>query len=359
VGVSKGNPKKNRLLIGICGSTLNLMGGLRYLFFNSRAPVLVFSMTHLRGKLAMKGDELKAKFVGAMVGSALGDAIGELAFWYPQEETLCARVEQVHELRYTDDTAMAIGLAESLVEKRGVDPQHLGETFSDNFAREPWRGYAPGPPCIFSMVRQSGITYSDAAKTLFEGKGSLGNGAAMRISPLGLFYHDSPDLYEQACASSRVTHGHPVGMDGAAVQAFAVAQAVTLDPHEEFRSGEFIRALIEFARTPEIQEKMKGISELIAQDVPPDKAAPRLGRTVAVHESMPFAIYSFLRNPESFEECLFTATLHGGDRDTLGAMAGAISGAYLGVDAIPELWRSKLENRTYIEDLACSLKTRI
>jgi poly(ADP-ribose) glycohydrolase ARH3 len=302
-----------------------------------------------------EAQDLKAKFVGGMVGSALGDAIGELAFRYQQKDTLCAKLESLPELRYTDDTAMAIGLAESIIEKGEIDPQHLGKTFSDNFAREPWRGYAPGPPTVFSIVRQSGVPYSDAARSLFGGKGSLGNGAAMRIVPLGLFFHGSSNLYEQACASSLVTHAHPVGMDGAAVQALAIAHAVRLDPRKEFLFEEFIRGLIEFARTPEIREKMSMIGELIAKRVPPDIAAPRLGRTVAVNESMPFAVYSFLCEPKSFEEGLYVAILHGGDRDTLGAMAGAISGAYLGIDAIPESWRSKLENRAYIEDLASVL----
>jgi poly(ADP-ribose) glycohydrolase ARH3 len=306
-----------------------------------------------------QAQELKAKFAGAMVGSALGDAIGELAFRYPQKDTLCAKLDSLPELRYTDDTAMAIGLAESIIEKRTIDPQHLGKTFSDNFEREPWRGYAPGPPTVFSMVTQRGITYSDAARSLFGGRGSLGNGAAMRIVPVGLFFHGCSNLYEQACASSRVTHVHPVGMDGAAVQALAIAHAVTLDPRKEFPSEEFIRGLIDFARTQEIREKMSMIGKLIAQRVPPDIAALRLGRTVAVHESMPFAVYSFLREPKSFEECLYAAILHGGDRDTLGAMAGAISGAYLGIDAIPESWRSKLENRAYIEDLASVLTKEV
>jgi poly(ADP-ribose) glycohydrolase ARH3 len=76
---------------------------------------------------------------------------------------------------------------------------------------------------------------------------------------------------------------------------------------------------------------------------------------VAVDESMPFALYSFLCFPESFEACLFCAILNGGDRDTLGAMAGALSGAYLGVEAIPNIWRRKLENRERIERLASSL----
>jgi poly(ADP-ribose) glycohydrolase ARH3 len=76
---------------------------------------------------------------------------------------------------------------------------------------------------------------------------------------------------------------------------------------------------------------------------------------VAVHESMPFAVYSFLRHPRSFEECLFCAVLNGGDRDTLGAMACAISGAYLGAGAIPQTWQRKLENCQQIERLALGL----
>jgi len=76
---------------------------------------------------------------------------------------------------------------------------------------------------------------------------------------------------------------------------------------------------------------------------------------VAVHESLPFALYSFLRHPKSFADCLFCAILHGGDRDTLGAMACAVSGAYVGIDSIPQSWRQKLENRSYIEDLALRL----
>jgi len=71
-----------------------------------------------------------------------------------------------------------------------------------------------------------------------------------------------------------------------------------------------------------------------------------------------FALYSFLRHPKSFEDCLFCAILHGGDRDTLGAMAFAVSGAYLWIESIPQSWRHKLENRSYIEDLALRLSER-
>jgi poly(ADP-ribose) glycohydrolase ARH3 len=190
---------------------------------------------------------------------------------------------------------------------------------------------------------------------MFGGSGSLGNGAAMRIVPLGLFFHRAEDLYKVAALSAQVTHAHPVGMDGAAVQAWAVASAVKLDPQQAFPVEGFVQGLTDFARTPEIQTKMKLIQKLITEEVPSDAAADELGRSVAVHESMPFAIYSFLKYPKSFEACLFCAILHGGDRDTLGAMACAISGAYLGIEAIPHVWHQKLENRAHIEDLASEL----
>ncbi|MCR4406739.1 MAG: ADP-ribosylglycohydrolase family protein [Anaerolineae bacterium] len=297
----------------------------------------------------------KSKFLGGMVGSALGDAIGELAFRGLGEAELRAEIERRSKLVYTDDTAMAIGLAESIVQTGRLDEQYLGDTFRTNFEREPWRGYASGPPTVFHLVERYRISYSEAARSLFGGQGSFGNGAAMRIAPVGLFFHDAPDLYEQACISAVVTHAHPIGMDGAAVLACAVAQAVKLDPQTSFPFENFWQGLIEYARTPAMQDKLKLIRMLIAEDVPPFEAAENLGRSVAVHESLPFALYAFFRHPGSFEECLFCAILHGGDRDTLGAMACAVSGAYLGIEAIPAAWREKLENGRYIEELAFKL----
>jgi len=290
-----------------------------------------------------------------MIGSALGDAIGELAFRYRTKDELCAQVRQVDELRYTDDTAMSIGLAESILAKGDLDQQALGDTFRRNFLGEPWRGYASGPPTIFSVVERYGITYREAAKSLFGGEGSLGNGAAMRIAPVGLFFSNSPELYEKACLSASVTHAHPVGMDGAAIQAKTISLAVRVDPKELFSPTAFIDTLIGFAKTPEIKEKMQLVRRLLSEKAAPSRAAEQLGQTVAIHESMPFALFSFLRHPKSFEDCLFCAILNGGDRDTMGAMACAISGAYVGIDAIPQDWIQKLENRSCIEDLGLRL----
>jgi poly(ADP-ribose) glycohydrolase ARH3 len=290
-----------------------------------------------------------------MVGSALGDAIGELAFYRPTKTSLLSEVDRQETLIYTDDTAMALALGQSIAEVGGLDQARLGDTFRDGFLREPWRGYAAGPPTVFAHVAQYGISYADAAGMLYGGEGSFGNGAAMRIVPLGLCFHNAPDLYEKARLSAAVTHAHPIGIDGAAVQAQAVARAVALNPAAPFAANDFLQALLDAARTPEMEEKLVAVGRLMDQDAPAQRAAMVLGQDVAVQRSLPFAIFCFLRHPGSFQDCLLCTALHGGDRDTLGAMACAISGAYLGVGGIPKAWREKLENRKAIEDLALRL----
>ena len=299
---------------------------------------------------------LESRFTGGMVGSALGDAIGELAFSHRDEPGLRARIARKRTLVYTDDTAMAIGLAQSLVAYGRIDERHLGDVFRRNYRREPWRGYASGPPTVFSMVERHEMSYGEAARSLFGGEGSYGNGAAMRIVPVGLVYHGSPDLYAQVQRSARVTHAHPVGVDGAAVLAWLIAQVVMLDPKAAFPLHDLGQGLVGFARTAQMRAKMAQVVASLAEA--PPVAARRLGQSVAAHESVPYAIYAFLRHPSSFEACLLCAVLNGGDRDTLGAMACAISGAYLGLDAIPTAWRDKLENGQGIERLANDLWDR-
>ena len=307
----------------------------------------------------MNSDPLMAShFVGCMIGVGLGDAIGELAFQHKDEADLCAEIAQQPTLIYTDDTAMTIGLAESLIAQEHIEPRHLGDTFRTHYKREPWRGYASGPPTIFTLVERRGGTYTDIAQALFEGQGSYGNGAAMRVAPVGLYFHAASDLYEQARRSAIVTHAHPIGIDGAAVLAKAIALALMLDPTAELPQDAFIQQLLNFAQTPEMREKLSVMEKLLAQNVAPMFAGMGLGQGIAAHESVPFAIYAFLRYPDSFEQCLFCAALNSGDRDTVAAMAGAISGAYLGSKVIPSAWREKLENLTTIENLALKLYTK-
>jgi len=82
------------------------------------------------------------------------------------------------------------------------------------------------------------------------------------------------------------------------------------------------------------------------------KVVRDLGNGIQAQNSVPTAIYSFLCNPQSFEEPMLYAISLGGDTDTISAMTGAISGAYHGIEAIPERWKARMERRAYIEELA-------
>jgi len=298
--------------------------------------------------------EERDRFIGSMIGCAIGDSIGEMAFLYRKREILVSKIREVDLLRYTDDTAMAIGIAKALIEKGDIDQKSLGDFLSEEFYKEPWRGYASGPPTVFELAKRKGMSYVDAAKMLYNGKGSFGNGAAMRIAPVGLFFHSLPrgDFYKKAEISASVTHAHPVGIDGAVVQARAIAICLYLDPDKGFSYKDFLDELITISKTDIIREKLLIVRELLDKEKGPKDAIRMIGKSVAVHESMPFSIYSFLKNPDSFEDCLFCAVLNGGDRDTLGAMACSISGAYLGYRMIPSDWIEKLENKDLIKGLS-------
>ena len=97
----------------------------------------------------------KSRFTGSIVGSALGDAIGQMAFVYDDINRLIRATQEAKTLTYTDDTAMAIGIMESILAKGGIDPQHLGDTFMKNYQKEPWRGYASGPPVVFETAKNT------------------------------------------------------------------------------------------------------------------------------------------------------------------------------------------------------------
>ncbi len=294
----------------------------------------------------------KSKCLGALIGTGLGDGLGApFEGWLrvkPQEIEVMAERREV--LTYTDDTHMMIGMAESLIRTNGFDGEDMARTFIRNYELEPFRGYGPGPPHIFRLIR-AGEAWDGAAQKLYYG-GSYGNGSAMRIAPIGVFYHDNPDgLREIAHKSSQITHAHKLGKEGAALQAYAIALAINLEPHLVFEHIGFLGKLIDYVDDGVYRQKLNRIKELLAV---PDKAevAHELGNGIEAFNSVPTAIYSFLAQPNSFVEAVLYAISLGGDTDTIGAMTGAISGAYLGIESIPDSWRNKLENRHYIEELA-------
>ena len=104
----------------------------------------------------INSDQIRKKFLGSLLGAALGDAIGSSREGHSMadESEIAAMLPWSQPLRYTDDTHMTIGVAESLVECGGLDGAHMAQRFVENYEREPWRGYGPGPPHIFRLIKK-------------------------------------------------------------------------------------------------------------------------------------------------------------------------------------------------------------
>ena len=249
---------------------------------------------------------------------------------------------------YTDDTQMAIGVAETLIEYGGIDEERLATAFSRNY--DPARGYGQGARRIIEAMIDDG-DWRSLAETLFPG-GSLGNGAAMRVAPVGLMFCDDLDqVAAHAEASARPTHVHPIAIDGARLMALAVALA---SRNNRFNRRQFLGELKTWAATEEFQWQLSTAEQLNAGD-----SLTGFGNSLEAHRSVVTAISCFAGSPDSYVGVVSRAIGQGNDVDTIAAMAGAISGARLGIKAIPshliESLEDKTKGRTYIMDLANKL----
>lgn len=267
---------------------------------------------------------------------------------------------------WTDDTAMAIGLARSLVACDGrVDPGHLGDTFAAAYRAEPWRGYGAGPPQVFAAAAR-GESYVEAAAAMFGGSGSYGNGAAMRAAPAAVVGH--PDLSavaDLARAQAQVTHAHPLGQDGAVLLAVAVAivagtaretagRNATPNAAEDVALGPALAGVADHLDTEAMAMAFR-----LALDVGPggDPRAitERVGHGVAAVEAVPAAVAAFLGSPDDPVGVLARAVVIGGDTDTIAAMAGALVGARVGAGGLPHGMLARLEGRDVLASLADDL----
>ncbi len=299
----------------------------------------------------MKNPDKESKFIGCVLGVAVADSLGsffEGSFHVDPEKV--ERTAELNRFSYTDDTHMTIGVAESLIQSKGFEAQNMANTFIKNYELEPYRGYGPGPPNVFKMIRQE-MSWKDLDKLLYPG-GSFGNGSAMRVAPIGLLYHENPmKLREVAYESSRITHSHKLGAEAAALQAYAVALAVNEEPFEKLQPALYLEKLMAFTENSVYSRKLELTQKLLNENTSQSKVALELGNSIEAFNSVPAAIYSFLAKHESFKESVMYAISLGGDTDTIGAMTGAIAGAYHGFESIPNEWTQKLENRGYLEEL--------
>jgi poly(ADP-ribose) glycohydrolase ARH3 len=240
---------------------------------------------------------------------------------------------------------MMIALAESLIARGRVDDEHLARAFQE--AYDPDRGYGGGTRRVFELWA-SGTPVASAAGEVFDGQGSRGNGAAMRIAPVAVrFRDDLAQMRAEAARSAHVTHAHPVGVDGAVVQAAAIGAAL--------RDEDILNATRAAARTEEMSDGLRAVAALLGAPREPADVHARLGSSSDARESVCAAVYSALAHA-TFEDAACFAVRLGGDTDTVAAMTGAIAAASHGAASIPGRWIEALEDgdrgRTHVEMLA-------
>jgi poly(ADP-ribose) glycohydrolase ARH3 len=177
----------------------------------------------------------------------------------------------------------------------------------------------------------------------------------MRIAPLGILYSKSKHLIANSEISAKITHSHPIGIDGALSMAYAISILTNLDKKDQFPLDKFCKGLIKVCSSKEMQSNFLLVFESLALNKEPIEVAKALNLSQKAHESVPFSIYAFLKFKTSFEESLYCSILNGGDQDTLGSMTASLSGAYLGKKGLPQNWLDKIENKDYIESLAKQL----
>ncbi|NIQ39522.1 MAG: hypothetical protein GTN81_13165 [Proteobacteria bacterium] len=311
----------------------------------------------------MAGEEgslrvLKDRFKGSAMGTFVGDALG-----HPVEGWSSQMIQEVHGLLaemgpgiYTDDTEMMIGIMESLVESPQFDPALTAEKFVANFS--PYRGYGGRIYGVMDRLR-GGVAWNKA------GTDSWGNGGAMRIAPIGFFYYDSPaSLGEAARNCTLITHQHPLGLAGALAQARAVGLATLKGIQgESLDARDFIDTVVETV-TPTSEEMAKaiGIVKGIARGRDLGETirgiVSRFPCDVSALGAVPPALASFLLT-DSLRDSVVVAVNCGGDTDTIGAMTGALAGAYHGYGQIPSDWLDPLENGAKGKSHVLSLAERL
>jgi ADP-ribosylglycohydrolase len=307
------------------------------------------------------------RFVGALVGGAIGDALGRpVEGWWPSR--IRERYGRLTEYQkwhgwkggpigtITDDTQLTTCVAECLTHNGFLDPADLARRFVD------WlpRGRGKGGATTRAVER-----LAQGVPWYLAGEDSAANGAAMRSAPVGLARWNDPLLLRaEAILSALPTHRNPMGVAGAVAMAAGIAFLLTREadkwtPQELVAEMQAAIAGLEPHPQPErrdpgtrttLHDRLGEIPELLP--LPPDEVFDRLYNGAYVLESLPAALFCFLRTPRDVEETLLLAVNAGHDADTVAAMAGTLGGALGGLEALPQRLLTELEHKGDLEALA-------
>jgi ADP-ribosylglycohydrolase len=298
------------------------------------------------------------RYRGSFLGLATGDALGTtLEFkppgsFKPIRDIVGGGPFRLKPGQWTDDTSMALCLAESLIERKGFDPMDPMERYL-RWYRE---GYLSSTGTCFdigSTVR-SALERFERIREPFCGPTdphSAGNGSLMRLARVALFYASDPlEAIERCGESSRTTHGALTAIDACRLLGALIVGAIRGVSKTELLSDHYCPVPGYWERRPLIGE----IDEIAAGSFK-RKEPPEIRGTGFVVRSLEAALWPFDRS-RSFEEGCLMAVHLGDDADTTGAVYGQLAGAYYGEEGIPTSWRSKIAHRELIESFADRLE---
>jgi ADP-ribosylglycohydrolase len=276
----------------------------------------------------------------SLEGLSVGDAFGETFFVNPDlvEGLIAERALAARTWTYTDDTLMAMSIFSVLRQYGYIDQQTLARSFAERYDNT--RGYGPAMHRLLWEIK-SGEDWAESAQSLFEGQGSFGNGAAMRVAPVGAFFADDIDtVIEQASRSSVITHMHAEAVAGAVAVAVAVAKACELRASRlTAKRSEFLDLVLPYVPESEVRSKIRQARDM-SDGASVQFAVSVLGNGVRVsaQDTVPFALWCAAKHLSNYEEALWLTVSGLGDRDTTCAIVGGIVSSYTGTEGIPAEW---------------------
>ena len=259
--------------------------------------------------------------LASLRGLAVGDALGS-QFFVPANYPLLKRRElPAGPWQWTDDTEMACSVVAVLAAHGRIDQDALARSFAEHHDFD--RGYGPAVNRLLRLVRE-GEDWRELAAGLFDGRGSWGNGAAMRIAPLGAWYADDPEqATHQAEISAYTTHQHREAVVGA--MAVAAAAALAGSPDGPPSPEALLDGVIALVPKSAVGQGLRRARDMLDYgDAVTVAAVLGCGRRTTAHDTVPFALWSAARSLGDFEAAFWTTAGVGGDVDTTCAIVGGV-----------------------------------
>ena len=276
----------------------------------------------------------------SLEGLSVGDSFGETFFGSPDlvERLIEERALAARTWNYTDDTLMAMSIFSVLRQNGHIDQPTLARSFAERYDRT--RGYGPAMHRLLWEIK-CGEDWAERAQSQFGGQGSFGNGAAMRVAPVGAFFANDVDaVVEQAARSAVVTHTHDEAIAGAIAVAVAAAQACRLRISSVTPGrSEFLDLVLPYVPESEVRSKIRQARDMTATaSVQFAVSVLGNGARVSAQDTVPFTLWCAGERLSNFEEALWLTVSGLGDRDTTCAIVGGIVALYTGIEGIPKEW---------------------